>query len=190
MTEGHFDTKTALKLDGEGRVKELRPFQLLEDIAGVHSGMVCVDLGCGTGTFTIPMATMSGNKGLVCAIDDSDDMLRFLLTKNLPQNLIVVKSDAAKLGLKSSIVDFCLLAFILHEFQKHDAVIKEAHRLLKPGGKIMVVEWKTEFESPGPPKERRISQERLEKLFKHVALMNISFQEWSIHHYIAVATKQ
>jgi len=79
MTEGHFDTKRAPILDSEERIKELRPYQLLKYTAGIKTGMTCVDLGCGTGTFSFPMLLCVGNDGVVYAVDDSAKMLEYEL---------------------------------------------------------------------------------------------------------------
>ena len=190
MTEGHFNIKRALVLDNEERIKELRPYQLLKDVAGIVNGMTCVDLGCGTGTFSIPMSLCVGNEGVVYAVDDSAEMLAHIRAKNPPPNLILVNRDAEQTGLDDEIADFCLLAFILHEVKQPAHLIAEAFRLLKNGGKVSVVEWKAELASPGPPQNIRLTKVQVQRLFKEFGLSDFRFIDWSNNHYVALGSKK
>ncbi len=189
LAEGHFDTKKASFLDNEERLKELRPQQLLRDIAGITKGMTCVDLGCGTGTFSFPMVRCVGGEGIVYAVDDSTKMLEHMRVKNPPPNLELIHRDVEETGLSSEIADFCLLAFILHEVEQPHRLIAEALRLLKPGGKITAVEWKAELDSPGPPRRKRLTRAHLEELFRQLGFYGFKYLDWSLNHYAASVTK-
>jgi len=189
MNEGIFNTKQARKLDNPGRVSDLRPQELLRNVARIASGNTCVDFGSGTGMFALPMAELVGNMGKVYAIDNSADMMAYIKAKNPPTNLILINSDVERTGLNSQIADMCLLAFILHEVKEPDNLIAEAFRLLKHKGKLVIVEWKADLDSPGPPRKRRISKERIEQLFVHVGLTLASYMDWSQNHYVALGNK-
>lgn len=189
MTEGHFDTKRAPLLDNEGRLKELRPLQLLRNVAGITKGMTCVDLGCGTGTFSLPMVLCVGDQGVVYAVDDSAEMLEHIQAKKPPPNLRLVYRDVAQTGLGSEIADICLLAFILHEVKRPDSLVVEVSRLLKPEGRALVVEWKADLDSPGPPRKRRLAREHVERLFKQVGFCYFDYLDWSKNHYVATGSK-
>ncbi|MEE9528484.1 MAG: class I SAM-dependent methyltransferase [Dehalococcoidia bacterium] len=189
MTEGHFDTKRAPLLDNEERLKELRPLQLLKNVAGITKGMTCVDLGCGTGTFSFPMVLCVGDQGVVYAVDDSEKMLEYIRAKKPPPNLMLVHSDATQTGLGSEIADICLLAFILHEVKRPDSLMAEISRLLKPGGRTLVVEWKADLDSPGPPRKRRLAREHVEELFKQNGFCYFNYLDWSKNHYVATGSK-
>lgn len=190
MTEAHFDTRRAPLLDNEERLKELKPQQLLTDIAGITRGMTCIDLGCGTGTFSFPMVQCVGNAGVVYAVDDSAEMIERIRAKNPPPNLRLVYRDATQTGLGSQIADFCLLAFILHEVKHPDSLVAEAFRLLKPGCGVMVVEWKAELDSPGPPRRRRLARQHIEQLFKQAGFCRFEYLDWSTNHYVAIGNKK
>jgi len=189
MTEGHFDPKIAPVLDSQERIKELRPYQLLKDTAGITSGMTCIDLGCGTGTFSFPLLLCVGAEGVVYAVDDSDEMLDYIRTENPPPNLILVHSDVTQTGLDNEIADFCLLSSILHEVDQPAGLLAEAFRLLKPAGRVLVVDWKAELDSPGPPQSRRLSREKVEQLFKQADFLNFQYLDWSRNYYIVIADK-
>ncbi len=189
MTEGHFNTKRAPVLDNEERLKELRIDKLLTDIAGIAKGMTCVDLGCGTGTFSFPMILQVGEEGVVYAVDDSAEMLDHLRTKNPPPNLRLVHSDAAQTGLDSQIADFCLMASILHEVKQADMLVAEAFRLLKPGGKLLIMEWKAELDSPGPPRKIRLSKEQVNQLSSQAGFSGFKYLDWTKTRYVVVCDK-
>lgn len=189
MTEGHFDIRKAAKLDNEGRLKELRPLQLFREVVCIAPGMTCVDLGCGTGTFSFPLALCAGEEGIVYAVDDSDEMLGYLRAKKPPPNLRLIQSDAGHTGLDSQIADFCLLAFVLHEVKQHHILVAEAFRLLKPEGKVAVVEWKPEIDSPGPPRKIRLPREQVKQLFNNAGFTGFKYIDWSKSHYVAVGNK-
>jgi ubiquinone/menaquinone biosynthesis C-methylase UbiE len=186
-----FDPKNISKLDNPGRINELRPRDIIDCEAGISQGMVCVDMGCGTGTFTFPMCELAGETGVVYGVDENPNMLESIRVKGLPSNLKLIQSDVINTGLQSSIADFCLLAFILHEVKQPQGLISEAFRLLKPGGEILIVEWKAELDSPpGPPRLSRLSQNKVESLVKKSGLQGIDFIDWSINYFIIKANKK
>lgn len=187
MNDGCFDVRKASKLDSEGRIRELKPYELLKDIAGVAAGMVCIDFGSGTGTFALPLASCVGNKGKVYAVDNSIDMLQHIQAKDPPSNLILVQRNVEQTGLDSKIADLCLLAFILHEVKHPNLLMAEAFRVLKPGARVVVVEWKAELDSPGPPQKIRLTKRKIEQLFNQVGLALVDYIDWTRNHYVAIA---
>ncbi len=179
MTDIHFDTTKAARLDNEGRIKELRIQELLRDVGKIKGGTVAVDLGAGTGAFALRLAPLLGTKGKVYAVDDSADMLGILKSRNPPPNLVPVKADFTNTGLESGIASFCLAAFILHETKEKQKLLDEAYRLLKPGGRLLALEWRAEFDSPGPPQKIRITPEQMEALFSLSCFTEFESGNWT-----------
>lgn len=190
MREGHFDPKIAPVLDSEERIKELRPYQLLKDRGGIKPGMTCIDLGCGTGTFSFPLLDCVGTAGVVYAVDDSDEMLERIRANNPPPNLILVHSDVSSTGLDDEVADFCLLSSILHELEQPANLLAEAFRLLKPGGRVLAIDWKADLDSPGPPQRLRLSRENVGQLFKQAGFQNFKYIDWSRNYYVAEGSKK
>ena len=186
MADNNFDVTKAKKFDTKERIKELRPNHLLKDIVGVTQGMVCVDIGSGTGTFSFPMLSLVGENGAVYAVDDSQVMLNHILKKNPPANLKTVCASANNTGLDNNIADFCLLSFIMHEVKEPVSLLKEAFRLLNNGGKVCVIEWKAELTSHGPPIGIRITSKHLKELFNQARLSYFEYIDWTSSHYIAI----
>ncbi len=189
MAEGIFDVSKASELDTPGRTQELRPLVLLKEVAGIGQGQTGIDLGSGTGVFTLPMTELVGKTGRVYAVDNSDAMLEHIRAKEPPPNLELVRADVTATGLPDAIADVCLLAFILHEIKEPGRLIAEASRLLKPGGRTVIVEWRAELDSPGPTRRKRISRELLVKLFEQAGITFREYREWSTLHYVALGEK-
>ncbi|OGF28539.1 hypothetical protein A2331_03185 [Candidatus Falkowbacteria bacterium RIFOXYB2_FULL_34_18] len=144
--------------------------QLILDKAGVKSGMSVGDLGCGaTGHFVFPASEMVGNDGKVYAIDILRTILHNL-NKRIKQenikNIQTIWSDLEMFGatkLEPNVLDIALLVNTLYQSQKRTEVLRETVRLLKPGGKLVIVEWKNISLPFGPPLESRVEKENLKK---------------------------
>ena len=125
---------------------------------GITDGMKVIDLGAGTGFYTIEAAKKVGPSGRVYAVDVQQDLLNKL--KNSAglvglRNIEVVWGNIEKIGgtkLREAIADRVILSNTLFQIaiEDRDNLALEAKRLLKPGGKIMVIDWNTG--SPLSPK--------------------------------------
>lgn len=126
------------------------------------------ELGCGNfGFFTFPLARLVGRSGKVYAVD----ILKSTLTEikdraakeNLPQiipiwsNLEVFK--ATKIETES--LDAALLINVLYQSDKRAEIIREAYRMLKRSGRLMIVEWNNADSPLGPKPEKRLKLESL-----------------------------
>ena len=116
-----------------------------EEILGGHiePGQTVLDLGCGSGTFTIAMARMVGETGKVIAVDVQDEMLQMVKQKAVKEGLdsrvITHKSEPDRIGISVK-VDFALAFYMVHEVPDAKAFLKEIASLLKPNGKLLIVE--------------------------------------------------
>jgi len=188
METGRFDTTRGDRLNSPERLKELRPVQVVKEVAGVKPGMTCVDFGSGTGVFAFPMSEAVGAAGLVYAVDNSANMLELIKSKGLPANIRLIQADAAATGLHDECADLCLCVLILHEVDSPERVILEARRVLKPGGKIVIIEWKMDSDW-GPPRSIRLSQEKIELILKQAGIGFDRFIDWSSTCYIVTGKK-
>jgi len=183
----HYDAEELSRIDKGNRGKWLRVDDLITE-SGIDKGMICIDLGCGAGALAIPLTGAVGNTGKVYAVDINKAILDRLKSKNPPENLVMVNSDAAETGLKNAIADYVFIILVLHEAEP-DKVLAEAYRLLKPGGKVLAMEWRTDIDLMGPPQQERISKEKLEQLYRQTGFKDFQCKDWTKGQYIATGTK-
>lgn len=136
------------------------------------------ELGCGNfGFFTFPLARLVGRNGSVYAVDIMKSSLNDIIARAKESNLSQIKTIWSNLEvfkgtkLASSSLDAALLVNVLHQSDKRAEIIREASRMLKTGGKLLIVEW-SNTESPlGPDINRRLKPENLKK-----AAMKLGFE--------------
>jgi demethylmenaquinone methyltransferase/2-methoxy-6-polyprenyl-1,4-benzoquinol methylase len=102
---------------------------------GLQPGMKLLDLATGTGVVARPAAQILGNRGSVIGMDASIGMLRAGRGAN-PK----VQAPAELLPLRDQQFDRITIGFALRHFADLVAVFKECHRVLRPGGKLLVLE--------------------------------------------------
>ena len=130
-----------------------QPEEILDGL-GIHGLRgVIVDLGCGYGTFTIPAARM--NRGMVFAIDIEADMIALVKKKSLEAGLTNVQAIQRDFiqkgtGLPESSCSYVMLFNILHA-ERPEVLLREAHRVLAPGGKLAIVHWNYDPATPRGP---------------------------------------
>ena len=110
-------------------------------------GQQVADLGAGSGFYTLAAAKLVGGAGRVFAVEIQKDMLSRL--KNLAaaehlSNVEVIWGDVERLGgtnLKDNSVDRAIVSNLLFQAENRAALVEEVKRILKPGGKSMVIDW-------------------------------------------------
>jgi ubiquinone/menaquinone biosynthesis C-methylase UbiE len=133
----------------------------------VETGQVVVDVGAGTGFWTVPLARLVGPSGIVFAVDVEPIMLdetRTLAAEHQLPNVEIVQSEETSIPLDDGVADLVVLGFVLHEPSDVEAFLAEIVRLLKPDGRVLIVEWQDHPTESGPPLEYRVSAEEARAL--------------------------
>lgn len=133
---------------------------------GVRPGMKVADLGAGPGFFTFPLAALVGATGLVYATDVSPDMLAVLKQRGLPAQVRTVLAEESSVDIPDHSVELALLAFVLHEVAHPADFLREASRILRPDGRLVVLECIPRQEEMGPPLHERLSGEQTVSLLE------------------------
>jgi len=185
-----FNPQHIERLLGGGRQREVKPRQLLLE-AGLRSGQVFIDIGCGPGFFTLPAARIVGVKGEAYAVDTEPLMLVELKKRNPPSNVKCVVSDESSVPLSDNIGDFLLLVHVIHEAENKNAFLLELKRLMRPGAKLLVIDWKKRNEEHGPPIEDRVTIKELKSLLNEAGFRGIKSVPFKNNssHYRVIARK-
>lgn len=162
-----FDPAKIEMLMGKERKRELHPVEFLRS-NGLSSGMCIADIGCGPGFFSLPAADIVGKSGKVYAVDIQKEMLEELKNRNPPQNVHVhiVHSSENHIPIEDGTCDIVFTAFVFHETSDPILFLKELKRLLRPGGKLLLLDWQKKEEEKGPPYEERIDITEAEEFIK------------------------
>ena len=110
--------------------------------ADIQPGQTVLEVGCGTGFFTIPAAEMIGDEGCLIAMDALSDFIKQVSKKVQSadlKNVRVVKRDALNTGLDAASIDTVLLFGVLPwPALPLSRLLPEMHRILKPEGRLAV----------------------------------------------------
>lgn len=121
----------------------------------VRNDLTLVDVGAGAGFFALAAAKVL-TRGRVLAVDRQADMVALLKERASKADLANVHAlvgDAAALPVESSAADVALFATVLHDLSDPLQALKEAVRVLKPGGGIRILEFRPGATEQGPPQE-------------------------------------
>jgi len=160
---------------------------------GVKKGMTVVDMGCGPGFFTLPLAKLVGTKGRVYAVEANAVMLEHLRnnirkTGANVNRIRLVHADVSKTGIPAASADIVLLARILHDIEDKKALLGEVGRICKPGGRVIDLDWKKIRMNHGPPYGITLSKPQSERILKANGLRIAGSFDPGKYHYGIVAT--
>jgi len=155
----------------------------------LRPGMTVADFGSGGGYFTIPVARVVGEEGRVYAIDIQPTALAVVKSKANLERLLHVETIWADLELDrgsrlpDNSVDFVVIANILFQAERKDAIFSEARRILRSGGRLAIIEWDETPFPAGPPQFLRIPRHAARQLAERAGLrLDREFSAGS-HHY-------
>jgi ubiquinone/menaquinone biosynthesis C-methylase UbiE len=129
-------------LENPDRVAALQVDKVVASL-GLTAGMRVADLGAGTGVFTVPLARAVGPGGKVFAIDIDPALLAIVREKAVAgqlsniQTVVAGETDPQVPGP----VDLIFLADTLHHLPNQGTYVKQFSRLLRPGGRVSIIEF-------------------------------------------------
>lgn len=136
-------------LERGSREREERPDLLLAALA-LMPGMAVADVGAGTGYYSWQIAGRIGQEGQVYAVDVQPQMLD-LLKENMRmrgvRNVQPVLGTATDPGLAPASIDLALMVDVYHELDQPREVLDSLLRALRPGGRLVLVEYRAEDDS-------------------------------------------
>lgn len=186
-----FDPKKLAKLNDPGRLEYLNPEIIWEKVE-LKDPAVLIDIGAGTGFFAL-LFSKKLKEGKVYACDISKEMLEWM-ANNLPVEskgiVIPVKMEESSVPLPDSTTDLVYMINLHHELEDPIRVIKESLRLLKGGGRLMIIDWKKEITPEGPPIELRVAEETIEHQMLTCGFSNIRKHALLPYHHFLIGEKR
>lgn len=162
---------------------------------GISDGSVVADIGCGNGYYALLLARKVGERGRVYCIDVQNELLQKLSKESegqMLQNIETIWSDIEKekgSTLKESSVDVVLIANTFFQIEKKALVAEEIKRILRPKGRLLLIEWADSFAGMGPHKDHVIKKEDSLKIFLDSGFVFDSEIDAGTHHYGLVFRK-
>ena len=134
------------------------------------------------------MAQITGEKGLVYAVDSNQNMLDSL-KENIarsevnPKVIKIVNSDVCHTGIPKGSVDLVLFANVLHEVADRKAFFQEVKRISKITAYIVDVDWKKIQTEHGPPLESRLSEDEANQILSENGFTIVKQADAGPYHY-------
>jgi ubiquinone/menaquinone biosynthesis C-methylase UbiE len=170
-------------IDGAALFGELR----------LKKGSVFLDIACGRGAYTLAAACHVGPAGVLYAVDLWSEGIARLKAEAAARGIANLKASIADAGERLPIggreVDVALMATVLHDLVedgKADGALRETARVLKPGGRFAVVEFKKIDGPPGPPREVRLDAKEVESLASRFGFAKRTGLDLSPYHYLLI----
>ncbi len=153
------------------------------------------DFGCGTGYFSLPLAKIVREQGRVYAFDVLKEKLEALqsqaklsgIANILTQRVNLEKDGGSKLETGS--MDWVVAKDMMFQNQNKSIILKEIMRVLKAGGKALIIEWKPDSSSVGPDASLRISKENLMDLIHREGFAIVKEIQVGDYHYGFIIAK-
>jgi len=146
----------------------LQPEEIIRQL-NIKKWMKIADFGCGAGYFTIPLAKKVGNEGRVYALDVLETALESVRSRAKIQGLFNIETIRCNLevsggsSLANNSIDLVVMANILFQSSGKIDIIKEAERVLKEKGELIIVDWESD-RPVGPAKEFIVSVDKIKTI--------------------------
>lgn len=204
MHDRMFNTAESHRLDDPERLRFMPPTEVVNSLE-LAPGMTVADIGAGTGYFALPVARAISPGGRLFAVDVQREMLTRLDAKlrqiGASGNISLVEGDATGTALPDAGCDRVLIANVWHELPDHAGALCEFARILRPGGRLAILDWRTdvparskavprrEGDPPGPPAEHRISRDEVANTLRASDWDVLSQQNVGEYSYLVIARR-
>ena len=189
MNEKKFDPKKLEKLNNPNRLKDIPP-EYVWDKLSIERPETLVEIGAGTAFFSIAFLQHT-KQSKIYACDISEVMINWVKDNVSPKypSIIPIKAEEHDVPLDDGIADLVFMICVHHELDNPSLTVKESHRILKPDGKIFVVDWKKIDMPEGPPERIRVLPERVKDQLANNGFKQVEIYNELQKHFLVVAEK-
>ncbi|MDP6659881.1 MAG: class I SAM-dependent methyltransferase [Candidatus Pacebacteria bacterium] len=163
---------------------------------GLTDGMMVADFGAGTGVYTMAVADKVGSRGAVYAVDVQQDLLSKIKNQaieNKYEHVDTLWADIDEVNgvnLKDELLDAVILSNTLFQLEKKENTVGEIKRVLKKGGKLLLIDWSEAFGGIGPHPVCVVTKESAKNLFESAEFSVDDDFDAGAHHYGFIFKKQ
>jgi ubiquinone/menaquinone biosynthesis C-methylase UbiE len=138
-----------------------RPERVLAAL-GIQAGQSVADIGAGTGYFTVRISPVVGRTGRVLAVDVEPSMVEHIrrrATESGLDNVEAILARASEPELDPASVDLAFICDTWHHIDDRLQYLDALRAVLRPGGRVAIVDFKPGALPVGPPKGHKLSSE-------------------------------
>ena len=163
---------------------------------GIQEGSHVADLGVGYGHYTYALSEAVGANGKVFAIDIQKEMLERLkkeVEEKHIKNIEVIWGDVEIVGgtkLRTDSLDAIVISNVLFQIDSKAGLVHEASRILKIGGKLLLVDWSESFGGLGPKPTSVVDEATARQIFETGPFEYKKSVDAGEHHYGLVFEKK
>lgn len=170
----------------------------VENVAAMHidPGMKVVDFGAGSGAYVLAAARTVGQSGRVYAVDIQKDLLTRIknnASREGRDNVEIICGNFEELGgsnVKDGIADFVIMSNVLFQLEHPKGAFAEAMRVLKPTGRIGIIDWSDSFGGMGPHASHIVTKEMAFAIAEECGFTLVREFQAGAYHYGLLLKKQ
>lgn len=186
--EGHggkhtFDPSDWAKLESPERRARMNP-ALLARAMGLTGGETVVELGVGTGFFAEAVAPLCAR---FTGVDLSEKMLEVFRSKPAFAALANIELRAGKAEaapVEDGVADVVYHVNLFHEIKDTGAFHREITRILRPGGRLYLADWRAQETRGGPPVDHRVPEVKAQALMRGAGFTEVQSLDLYHDHYV------
>lgn len=154
------------------------------------------DLGAGSGFYTIAAAEKVRDRGRVYALEVQKDLLTRIKAETEKahlHNVDIMWTNIEKLGgtkLRERSIDAAIVSNVLFQIEDKPTFVLEVKRILKPGGKVLLIDWSDSFGGMGPKGDAVLTKEKALALFTPQSFKLEKDISAGAHHYGLILIKE
>lgn len=163
---------------------------------GISAGMIVGDFGTGAGAFAREAASYVGPAGVVYAFDVQKHFITALAALMKREKDSVIRPLWADLehekgsGLADNTLDLAIVANVLFQIEDKRAFLTEVARVLRPSGRLLLVDWQESFGHTGPHPNHVVNENAARALLDDVGLTFDKTITAGAHHYGLISRKR
>lgn len=190
MTDKKFNPKYLKKLNNPQRLRYFPPETIVKAL-NLDNPKNLVDYGAGTGLLTFHIADHYPN-ARIFALDIEPAMVEEIQHSSDCENVFAIEITDNEMPFADEDIDAVWCITVLHEMQSPDIWLKNVYNKLKPGGKLLIVDWSkkqnTEVKA-GPPIDHRIDDSIIISSLENIGYKNIILIDEFRNNYAILAVK-